>query len=199
MNAFGVDDPRISKGLPSYLRAAANSRKGEMNGTKAFDALASHKAKKWSQLPGQFTADSKIGTKNPQGAYQVSRLISHDRGQLAAAKIAGGGKGKKDIKRGQEMRDASRTHLAKNVFGVADHRDEVAKAFFGAKGARQGLEMVANTRVTRNFKGMAPTKRIGPEAMKRANKKTMGDGLGGRVKNSLSGYSLSRMKDDPLS
>lgn len=158
-NAFGIDDDRyeIAKGLPSALRGMLNAKGRDMEGTKAYGALesAANKAKSWKKLPGQLSASSKTGTKNPEGSYQASRLIAADRGHLAATKIAEGGSGAKDIKRGKKMRDASRSFVTKA---------EVSKGTTAT-----GLKMVSNPKMGRTVMtgGGKKGKAYGPDILSR--------------------------------
>lgn len=127
-NPFGVDDTRVSKALPSYLRGMTNDFNRATKAAKsAKEARAAEK-----QLVGSspsISAAAKGGKKaqklgvgskgtiqamthaSPQGTYMLRRMAANDIGREAAKSKAGGWGYKNLIRGGSKERKGSRKIL----------------------------------------------------------------------------------------
>lgn len=124
-NAFGVDDPRVSKGLPSYLRAMKNEQ-GLKSASPSMRRTLKYADKKG--LGGGRKGAMKAAEKHPEGAYMLTRLAAHHQGKAASKYVSMGessrfGRGttfaSEDIRWGRRLKETSNKiadkHLSKGL------------------------------------------------------------------------------------
>ena len=178
-NAFGVDDPRVSKGLPSYLRALASSKteEGLHSASPAIRRAVKYGDKK--DIPDTAKGARKVAAKHPDGMYMLTRIYTNKVGQDASrAKALGYDYAGKRIKQGRKGKALTQE--------IADTRL--------SKGVPKGLRMVATAGQSRS--SIAGGVKRGDELVRRMS---AGKKAGKATPHGLfSQTQLGRMKEDPF-